>query len=64
MPSLLIRLYVLMVAAFGSRPCGVRAVERTAAPWVIGLEARDGVVDHADPRYPAAPSIGLLVRAA
>jgi hypothetical protein len=64
MPSLLIRLCVLMVAAFGLRPSGVRTVERTPAPWVIGAETREGVVSHSLSHEPARPSIGLLVRGA
>src|SRR5689334_1455012 len=51
-----------MVAAFGSRPCGVIAAERSPAPLIVGLRARDGVDGAAEPRQTRAPSIVSLAR--
>jgi hypothetical protein len=52
-----------MVAAFGSRPSGVSAIERVANPSILVAETRDGVVVDSRPQIPVPPSIGVLVRA-
>ena len=50
-----------MVAAFGSRPCGVLAAERTQVPLIVGVRARDVGIANAGSRDPAALSIGSIV---
>jgi len=50
-----------MVAAFGSRPSGVSAVERTPAPLIIGLRGRD-IDASAQPRESRSPALVSLVR--
>lgn len=62
MSSLLIRLCLLMVAAFGSRPCGVLAVERPQAPLIVGLRARDVANPAAQPRESRAHALFTVAR--
>src|SRR4051812_32438979 len=66
--SLLFRLCILMVAAFGSRPSGVSGVEQARAPLIVGLrahhlaDAAQRVYDPASPSFGSRASGGLALR--
>jgi len=62
--SLVIRLCLLMVAAFGSRPCGVIGAEPPRAPLLVALRDRAILDANAGSHDPSVPSVRFLVRVA
>jgi len=52
-----------MVAVFGSRPCGVLATERSPAPLIVGLRARD-IVANSPSHEPRAATVASLAHTA
>ena len=61
-PSLLLRLCLLVVATFGSRPCGVSATEHVRAPLIVGLRAHHGGDTDQRSYNPAVPSLASPAR--
>src|SRR5678815_1167481 len=57
-----LRLCLLVVATFGSRPCGVSATEQTRAPLIVGLRAHHGGDTDGLSYNPAAPSLASPAR--